>query len=324
MDHVPSVVPPAQNQVAVGAPAFLANMNDRHEGKKELDGHATVARISVVHGSSDQERQAFGVGSLILTPDMVRLANAGEAVAVAPLLMYVTYEKHRDNDDPLKQAEGHVIDKTFDPRSDIARRSQHPDTWSEPYPNMPNLNYRYIEAYNYYVQILEGPAAGVVAQVTFSSTSHKYGKRMNGYLSRFPHAVFAARVLLKTDTDTDGNNTWRVLTYAIDEANQYSAQTQEAYDDLKLKRSNLKELLEVAKEMDAKARLPQPAPQPLTAAETQHPQQSVHVSQPAQPQPQPRMVVETQQPQGYMPIPQEDLPPQVQVEPGGDPEKTPF
>lgn len=198
------------------APSYLAALGQ--EGIDRTQNFGSTPRIKIMQGMSDADlRKSFPPGSCIIAPQNTLVAAFGETFDAVTAFFWPSWEKWRDLNDAAPMP---ILESSTDPDSEIARRAKNPGQREEVYPDdigkkKPRL-YRYVEALNFALYILTGPAAGSVAVASFARGGHRRGARLHDYLKRRDCPVWANRVALVVGEETNRDNqTWYQLRHEI-------------------------------------------------------------------------------------------------------------
>lgn len=162
----------------ITAPSYLAKHAEADGSIAELQQYRIVPRVTIVQAMSKGElKDKFGEGAVVLMPSRSPVAKAGESFLFLPILFFVEFTKWRDINDASGLA---VLDRSFDPASDIAMRSKSPDRRLEPYGDKGEFKYRYVEALNFAGLILKPGENGAVDDLTPCALSFARGEHFNG------------------------------------------------------------------------------------------------------------------------------------------------
>jgi hypothetical protein len=137
----------AKTGVLAPAPAFMDE--DAGLGTEQLASKMRPSYLKLVQKQSSEEIQArFGIGAFALVPENVLVWSPGEApLRIVPIFHFSEYTKVASY--LLKDSEPMIVDRSQDPRSDIARRANDPNLWSESHPqhlNDSRYDYRYVHS----------------------------------------------------------------------------------------------------------------------------------------------------------------------------------
>lgn len=171
-------------------PNFLDAYTEEDTSLDALKEHRTVPRFKIIQPTTEEElKNTFGTGSAIVRPgDTMVCKHSGnqniealESFDFVPLFFFVEWAKWRD----LKGTGDMILDKSFDPSSDVAVRSKDKDTRKEAYPgqeamaeNDPNRMYfQYVEHLRFIGAIYgEHPLAGTPVTLSFERGEWGQGK----------------------------------------------------------------------------------------------------------------------------------------------------
>ncbi len=170
-------------------PNFLDAYTEEDTSLDELKEHRTVPRFKVIQPTTEEElKNTFGEGSAIVRPGDTLICKYGgntnmqalESFDFVPLFFFVEWNKWRD----LKATGDMVLDKSFDPSSDVAVRSKNKDTRKELYPGNENIELEKDKCYYQYVEHLrfigtiygDHPLAGTPVTLSFERGEWGQGK----------------------------------------------------------------------------------------------------------------------------------------------------
>ncbi|KKL95032.1 hypothetical protein LCGC14_1858690 [marine sediment metagenome] len=169
-------------------PNFLAQYMEKDESLEALKEHRTVPRFKIIQPTTEEElKNTFGVGSAIVRPgDTLVCKNSAntnmeayESFDFVPLFFFVEWAKWRD----LKGTGDMVLERSFDPTSDVAVRSKNADTRKELYPGHENLQdnekcyFQYVEHLRFLGTIYgEHPLTGTPVTLSFERGEWGQGK----------------------------------------------------------------------------------------------------------------------------------------------------
>lgn len=149
-------------------------------GIEDLSQFIVPPRMKVVQKTSlPPFDELFAPGEVCVVPQMVRVAGMAEAKVgqpfyFVPLLFFP--EWCLCNPIELKGTLPFVRARTLDPSSPMVAKSRNPALWSEPCPDKPEYEMRYVEMLNFVV-LLHGDheLAGVPVVMSFSKAEHRSG-----------------------------------------------------------------------------------------------------------------------------------------------------
>ncbi len=205
--------------------------------------------------SSDQLIELFGSGSIILTPDNELVCKADEVVSFVCLFHFTEFCKWAPI--ALKGTEPMIADRSFDPKSTIAIKSQSPSTWAEDHPNYPGSEkhqYKYREHLNFIIKLLDPEHAHrEPVLISFSKTNYSVGQRLLKLILQRRASIFAGRYQIGVRMREGQENQWRVYTVDIDrEASWVADETEfKLYEDAFSYYKDLHKKRELASDYDA-------------------------------------------------------------------------
>ena len=169
-------------------PNFLDQYTEEDTSLDALKEHRTVPRFKVIQPTTEEElKNKFGTGSAIVRPgDTMVCKHSGnqniealESFDFVPLFFFVEWAKWRD----LKGTGDMVLDRSFDPASDVATRSKNKDTRKELYSGHEALDdkekcyFQYVEHLRFLGVIYgEHPLAGTPVTLSFERGEWGQGK----------------------------------------------------------------------------------------------------------------------------------------------------
>lgn len=173
----------------VPAPGWLADYVDKDDSLDSLKEHRVVPRFKVLQATTDDElKRNFGEGSVIVRPgdalickyDADNTKERGMYFDFVPLFFFVEWNKWRD----LKGNGPMILEKSFDPASDLATRSKNVDKRKELYEGHENLDeqaqlyYQYVEHLRF-IGVIYGDHPLVGTPVTLSFERGEWGQGKN-------------------------------------------------------------------------------------------------------------------------------------------------
>lgn len=203
--------------LAKDRPQWLAEKGSEMKGVAELQQVVRPSFVKMVQKMSNEElTERFGVGALVLTPEMVLLTRGGEEnppVAFCPILFYIEYCKWAPI--TLKGSEPMIVDRTFDPKHPVALKTQSSATWSEPHPKHPNdpkFNYRYCQHLNYIIKLTDEQFISTdPVLVSFVKTSFGAGARLGKLIMSRKADIFTGQYTLSTRDKENAQGKFKVM-----------------------------------------------------------------------------------------------------------------
>ena len=125
-----------QISVPADAPAFM--QDDQMMGTEVVSKKIKPPYLKIIQKqSSDELVDEFGKGSAILAPDRILILTAdSDPVRIVPVFFFVEYLKMAPI--VLKDVEPMIVERSFDPTSEVARRATDRRLWTEKHPNHPD------------------------------------------------------------------------------------------------------------------------------------------------------------------------------------------
>ena len=162
-------------------PDFLSTYVDNDKSLEGMDEHKVLPRLKVVQSMAAPElKKQFPEGSAILHPGGVSVWKDGdEPFKFIPQLWFPEYAKWSDMRDSQSDM---IVEQSFDPMSDIARKSRDPQTRKEVYEGQENVKdpmcYEYIEHHRFAGVIYgDHELAGVPVTISFERGEHFQGRQ---------------------------------------------------------------------------------------------------------------------------------------------------
>lgn len=204
-------------------PAFLAELDNR-QGTEGLSRVVRPSFVKIVQKQSSDELLAkYAPGTIILTPDNIPLTNPsveGSAARFVPLMFYTEYCKWSSI--LLKGVEPMIVERSFDPQSSVAIKSQSQATWSERHPSYPNddkYNYRYCEHLNYIIKLVEPDLMETdPVLISFVRTGYTVGQRLAKLILSRKAPLYAGVYKLSSRVKEGQGNTWRIYSVENNDA----------------------------------------------------------------------------------------------------------
>lgn len=187
-------------------PSYLKKAADERIGVDQTSKYQTINRIGIVQSQSKKERRdEHGVGSMVMFPDGVLVANPGEGFVGIPVFFYASWDVWSDYND---EEAATILESTLDENHEIARRSKSKATRSERYGESNQFVRAYVESLNVAVLVDSGPAKGELAILSLNKSDHYVGKQIASMIQRSGADIFARRIEFTTLDRSDGKNDW--------------------------------------------------------------------------------------------------------------------
>lgn len=167
-------------QEAAEAPDFMRE--HAGEGMEGMGQWRQTSRVKIVQAQSDDQLvEDFGMGTAIISPDNLTMAEYGQPVRVIPLFHYSSFAQWRDNRDKDGMP---VVEEVYAQNHPIAERALNPSMREQPYEDGSNRKWRYVHHLNWVIEVQDGPARGCVAILSFDRGSYSTGRKFINYLER--------------------------------------------------------------------------------------------------------------------------------------------
>lgn len=181
----------------------------------------------------------FSKGDTILVPVQQLMAKQGEKFTFVPLLFYMEWlECNPLNIQPM------IIERTLDPRHDIAVRSRRKETRKAPHPTAQGKFITYREVLNFIVAAIssEEDVAGMVTCVmSFSGGENKTGSNFRDLLLMRGTPMFGTVWHAKTSQRENQDGVWFGFDIAKPEDTSPFVQDEELFNKLHEKHKALKQ-----------------------------------------------------------------------------------
>lgn len=171
------------------APSWLVDAAREDTSKEALKEHLILPSLRIIPSQPGEKlkqyKESYGEGALVITPGGIALAPHDTWVKIVPLFMFTEYRKWHDRDDEGSPA---VLDRTFDPTHEIARRAKDERLRQEPYGDLNRMVKGRVQPFEYsYVEHLcftvlpydPGPAQGMPCVLEFQRGSHWKGEEFS-------------------------------------------------------------------------------------------------------------------------------------------------
>lgn len=174
---------------------------DKTSGMEDLSQYITPPRIKIVQKQADEAILVrFGAGDVIIVPtfDLVcemERDTKGNATGdsngfdFVPLFFYAEWCCW--NPIALKGKAPVIRERSLDPTSSLAVKAKNPRLRTEPHPDDPSLQIRYIEHLNFVIAL---PGITEHPLLTFSRGSHGKGRQMCGLLRQRNAPLYGCRL----------------------------------------------------------------------------------------------------------------------------------
>ncbi len=138
-----------------GVPSYLAEFSGEQDTSlNDMQAYRILPRLKVIQGTAKQELlKQYDPGTIILSPANVKVADvdkkeqcSSDPFLFVPLFFFVEFCKWADLKDKSSNS---IVDRTFDPGSDIAAKSRDKNQRTEEYGEKKQFKYRYVEHLNF-------------------------------------------------------------------------------------------------------------------------------------------------------------------------------
>lgn len=200
----------------VAAPDFMEA--DGGIGTEALISKVRPSFLKLVQKQSKEETiERFGLGALALVPDQTLVLSPGESpLRIVPIFHFSEYLKVASY--LLKDSEPMIAARSQDPASEIARRSNDPNLWSESHPQHKGdsrYDYRYVHSLVFLCMFQdEALRSPLPFSMSFNKGSFTTGQNFAGKIvMRKNKPLFGCVFDLSVDPNIKKNakGEWRVL-----------------------------------------------------------------------------------------------------------------
>lgn len=209
-------------------PSWLVEAARDDTSKEALKEHLILPQLRIVPSQPGermkQYKEQYGEGALVVTPGGTALAPHDTWVKVVPVFMFTEYRKWSDREDTDS---GAVLERTFDPTSDVAKRAKQESLRSEPYGDMHRMvkgqvkpfMFQYIEHICFTIMPYDaGPLRGMPMVLEFQRGSHWKGEEFaSSALMRHENGLslplWTQVWEIQTRTVTKKGYTWWMIEY---------------------------------------------------------------------------------------------------------------
>jgi|TARA_R100000501_G_C2614974_1_gene108737 hypothetical protein len=150
--------------------SYLTPFIEEDTSTESLRGYRVLSRASIVQAMSDKAlKEEHGESAVVLQPGSNVIANPGESFLFVPLFHFtewIVWADRRDQNSPA------IIERSFDPASEVARKSRNADSRMEIYSGGPQsdpFKKRHVENINFAGVLYNHPTLGMMPlSLTFS------------------------------------------------------------------------------------------------------------------------------------------------------------
>jgi len=157
----------------VGVPDYLAEYTKDDQSLAVLEQYVILPRLKIIQNTTDMAvKQQFGEGTPLLWPGGMAVTPRpgsdmkGPPFLFCPLFFFVEYGKWSDLKDKGSPT---IMERTFDPTSELAKRSRDPAQRKEKYGDRQQYTARYVESLNFpgYIYDKQHPLFQVPLTLTY-------------------------------------------------------------------------------------------------------------------------------------------------------------
>lgn len=157
-------------------PSWLAKVANTDTSLEGMDEYRVLPQFKIIQATTDKElKKEFGEGSILVRPGNALVWREGDAPFLfVPQFFFVGFEKWsdlKDKDQPM------VVSRTYEPTSELAKKSRNSEQRFEPYGDGTERKYRYVERLRFPGVIYgEHPFTGTPVVLSFECGEFNQGK----------------------------------------------------------------------------------------------------------------------------------------------------
>lgn len=167
-------------QSNASVPAFMQNQEVM--GTEALNAYVRPPRLKLVQAMSRAPFDQYDQGTVLVVPQLIEFAKVdratkkGDKWKFIPLFFYPEWIQTN----PMALANAPFIrERSFDPRSELARKARTKETWFEPCPEDPKLQIANRECLNFVVMPYDHPTlSGTMCVLTFARANFRDGSNL--------------------------------------------------------------------------------------------------------------------------------------------------
>jgi hypothetical protein len=201
-------------------PAFLQNKDVL--GTEQLDQYVRPPRLKIVQAQSKPPYDTYEPGTVLLVPQNItfaefeRVTREGKPFKFVPLFFYPEWIKTN----PLGM-EPFIIERSIDPRSDLAMKARNKETWHEPHPTDPGKQVSNREVLNFVVMPYQSPQFDTMCVMTFSKAEFKTGSNLAQMIKMRKQSIFAQVFEAKVVPKGNSKGNWHGFSIDIPESSAW-------------------------------------------------------------------------------------------------------
>ena len=191
--------------------------DDQMEGVEGLGRYVVPPRLKIVQAQSGEQFAEFDIGTVLLVPQMIVVANVGQPFYIIPFFMFAEFCTW--NPWVMKAQLPTIRNRTFDPTSEIAIKSRNKETWFEICPEAPQnkqndekYKIRHCEHINY-MCVLTGDheLAGTPFVISFHHSGFRDGQNLASLIKLRRASIYAGQYECKTESRNNDLGNWEGL-----------------------------------------------------------------------------------------------------------------
>jgi hypothetical protein len=181
-------------------------------GTEEMAGYIQPARLLIVQPTSKEPLNNYDMGTALIMPTetvagkFIKSEGALEKpIIIVPIFFYPEFTL--DNPRSIWPIHGSVRERSLDPNSEIAIRSQDPKRREEPCPDSPDGKMmRYSARLNFIVAIMGEVAQ--IALIQFKSAEYRHGMSFNSLIRARRRSPFGCQFALDVKQRKNDKGVW--------------------------------------------------------------------------------------------------------------------
>lgn len=228
------IVPQKASGELMQVPEYLQTLE--HVGLESMKEYVRPSRVKLVQKQSSNELlEEFGMGSAILTPNMMKLADGDTPMLFTPVFFYPEFCIH--NPYEMRSQLRMIRERTLDARSEIALRARDPNRRTAPCPEKSEYAIRYVEHLNFIVLIhgvegLTDEAAVMTFALGEANTGMSFCSRIRSRKTAMFSGVYQGVVSLRPERNGNQWYGWDISNPPADVNPWVTAEQAEAYGEL--------------------------------------------------------------------------------------------
>jgi len=190
---------------ASNVPAFMQNATDM--GTEALKDFVVPPRLKIVQKQSGEQYEQYRPGACLLMPQMVELADQGEAFHFVPLFFFPEWCLW--NPLEMKGSLDMIRERTLDPKSDMVAKSRDPERRTIPCPENEKYECRFVEHLNFVVMPIGHPGVeNMLVNISFGKAEHRTGTTLSGLIQMRHAPIYGCQFEARTSQRQNAMGSW--------------------------------------------------------------------------------------------------------------------